>query len=48
VLYRSIFDLVRDFLRHAEMITITGKNSRFRNKEAMRMKEEEACREKGK
>jgi DNA replication protein DnaC len=36
------------FLHHAEMITITGKSYRLRNKEAMRMKEEEACTERGK
>jgi DNA replication protein DnaC len=36
------------FLHHAEMITITGKSYRLRNKEATRMKEEEACTEKGK
>jgi len=30
------------------MITITGKSYRLRNKEAARMKEEEACTEKGK
>lgn len=36
------------FLHHAEIITITGKSYRLRNKEATRMKEEEACSEKGK
>ena len=36
------------FLHHAEMITITGKSYRLRNTEATRMKEEEACTEKGK
>ena len=36
------------FLHHAEMITITGKSYRLRNKDAARMKEEEACSEQGK
>jgi DNA replication protein DnaC len=36
------------FLHHAEIITITGKSYRLRNKEAARMREEEACTEKGK
>lgn len=36
------------FLHHAEIITITGKSYRLRNKDAARMKEEEACTEKGK
>ena len=36
------------FLHHAEIITITGKSYRLRNKEAARMREEEACTERGK
>ncbi len=36
------------FLHHAELITITGKSYRLRNKDAARMKEEETCTEKGK
>ncbi len=34
VLYRSIFDHVRDFPHHAEVITITGRGYRPENRQA--------------